>query len=170
MLLDLVKLGVSPRPFDFTMRPGEIDLETAGVELASEVNVRGEARKNEAGVEVKGTANGALEIDCTRCLKAVATPFDIEFDVSFISPEHASSAKEIQLNQADLGADVFGGEELDLNELVREQILLSLPEQTLCREDCEGLCQNCGADLNEGDCGCGDEDIDPRWAALKGLK
>lgn len=170
MLLDLVSLGVSPKPFEFTIRPGDIDLETEGIDVASDIAVRGEARRNAAGVEVAGSINGKLNIDCTRCLKPVETPLDTAFDVSFIDQENTPEDKELQLQQADLSADVLQGDELDLTELAREQILLSLPEQTFCREDCHGLCPACGRDLNEGDCDCGSDEIDPRWAALKGLK
>jgi len=170
MLLDLVSLGASPKPFEFKLRPGDIDLETEGINVASDVAVRGEARKNAAGIEVAGFVTGALNVDCTRCLKATETPLDVAFDVSFISQENAPEDKELQLQQADLSADVLQGDELDLSDLVREQILLSLPEQAFCREDCHGLCPVCGKDLNEGDCECENDEIDPRWAALKGLK
>ena len=170
MLLDLVSLGASPKPFEFKLWPGDIDLETEGIDVASDITVRGEARKNAAGVEVEGTIKGSLKIDCTRCLKPVESPLDTAFDVSFISRENAPGDRELQLQQADLSADVLPGDELDLSELAREQILLSLPEQTFCREDCRGLCPACGKDLNEGDCDCENDEIDPRWAALKGLK
>ena len=170
MLLDLVSLGASPKPFEFTLRPADIDLETEGINVASDIAVRGEARKNAAGVEVAGSIKGKLNIDCTRCLKAIENPLDVAFDVSFISPENSPEDKELQLHQADLSADVLQGDELDLRELAREQILLSLPEQAFCREDCRGLCPVCGKDLNEGSCDCEDDEIDPRWAALKGLK
>jgi uncharacterized protein len=53
---------------------------------------------------------------------------------------------------------------------VREQILLNLPEQVFCKEDCKGLCQKCGANRNLIDCKCDSDETDPRWAALKNLK
>ncbi|MEO7658752.1 MAG: DUF177 domain-containing protein, partial [Pyrinomonadaceae bacterium] len=59
---------------------------------------------------------------------------------------------------------------IDMAEVVREQLLLVQPEQIFCREDCKGLCPQCGANLNLIDCKCADDDIDPRWAALKNLK
>jgi len=65
---------------------------------------------------------------------------------------------------------VFEGDELDLTELVREQILLNLPEQTFCNPDCKGLCPKCGQNRNLIDCNCEENETDPRWAALKNLK
>jgi uncharacterized protein len=59
---------------------------------------------------------------------------------------------------------------IDTAEVVREQILLAIPDQVFCREDCKGLCPKCGANLNLIDCKCSDDDIDPRWAALRNLK
>jgi uncharacterized protein len=59
---------------------------------------------------------------------------------------------------------------IDVAELVREQILLNLPEQVFCAEDCKGLCPQCGANRNLIDCKCEEKEIDPRWAALKNLK
>jgi uncharacterized protein len=69
-----------------------------------------------------------------------------------------------------MGVDIVEGEQIDLKELAREQILLNLPEQVVCSEACKGLCEKCGADRNTDECRCGNDDIDPRWAALKGLK
>jgi uncharacterized protein len=58
---------------------------------------------------------------------------------------------------------------IDLAPLVRELSLLALPIKVLCRPDCQGLCQECGANLNLGDCGCAENEIDPRLAALGSL-
>ena len=69
-----------------------------------------------------------------------------------------------------MGLAAFEGDSIDLDELVREQILLALPTRHLCREDCKGLCQKCGADLNAGDCSCEQGETDPRWAALADFK
>ena len=79
-------------------------------------------------------------------------------------------SKETHLESSDLDTDVIDGNELDLAEVAREQIVLNLPEQVLCSEDCKGICPTCGTDLNEGECRCREDDIDPRWQALKELK
>jgi uncharacterized protein len=64
---------------------------------------------------------------------------------------------------------VFDGEALDVDEIVKEQILLAVPTRMLCREDCKGICPQCGVDKNTGECNCETKEIDPRWAALKNL-
>ena len=61
-------------------------------------------------------------------------------------------------------------DQVDHEPLAREAVLLELPQAPLCRDDCRGLCATCGADLNEGPCGCVPEDRDARWAALDALR
>jgi len=68
-----------------------------------------------------------------------------------------------------MSVSVFDGEAIDVDEIVKEQIVLAVPTRMLCREDCKGICPECGADRNKGDCNCATNDIDPRWAALKDL-
>ena len=65
---------------------------------------------------------------------------------------------------------IESGVEIDVDEIVREQILLAVPARVLCVEDCKGICATCGTDLNAGDCNCESQDVDPRWAALKSLR
>jgi uncharacterized protein len=103
-------------------------------------------------------------------LTSIKQDLDVVFQVDFIGKDLFSDSKEAQLERSDLDTDVIEGNELDLTEVAREQILLNLPETVLCREDCRGICPTCGKDLNEGDCSCGGGEIDPRWAALKDLK
>jgi uncharacterized protein len=147
MIVDLLTLTDQPLAFDFKIAPEEIDLQTEGVKVTGEADVRGELSKNAAKTDVSGAVKVPLEVDCTRCLTPVRTLLDIRFDV-----------------------DVVEGNELDLTHLAREQILLNLPETILCREDCKGICPKCGSDLNAGNCNCSEDEIDPRWAALKDLK
>jgi uncharacterized protein len=95
---------------------------------------------------------------------------DFAFRDIFVSPERFESTVEAQLDAEDMDVSVFEGETLDLAEVVREQILLFLPEQVFCSGDCRGLCPKCGIDLNLKSCDCPQLEIDPRWAGLKDLK
>ena len=89
---------------------------------------------------------------------------------AFVTEENYTSEKEAEVRNDDLNVSIYDGEKIDLTDLVREQILLDLPTQILCREDCKGLCQKCGANLNEVNCNCAENETDPRWSALKNLK
>lgn len=105
-----------------------------------------------------------------RCLVPQAMPIDITVEREFVAEERMAANAENELSPDDLNVDLLQGDKLDLTEIAREEILLALPQQFFCREDCKGLCEKCGADLNLKDCECGGEEIDPRWAALKNLK
>jgi len=170
MIVDLLSVSDEPLPFNFKIAANEIDLDTEGVQIIGDIEVIGELRKNAAKTDVRGSIKAPVEIECTRCLTPVKRELDIVFDVDFIDRELFPDSKETHLESSDLETDVIDGNELDLTQVAREQILLNLPEQVLCREDCKGICPTCGNDLNEGDCTCSDDNIDPRWAALKDLK
>ena len=170
MIVDLLSVSDEPLPFNFKIAANQIDLDTEGVQIIGDIEVIGELRKNAAKTDVRGSIKAPVEIECTRCLTPVKRELDIVFDVDFIDRELFPDSKETHLESSDLETDVIDGNELDLTQVAREQILLNLPEQVLCREDCKGICPTCGNDLNEGDCTCSDDNIDPRWAALKDLK
>jgi uncharacterized protein len=170
MKVDLLSLSDEARPFDFNIGPDEIDLDTEGIKIAGDVEMIGEVRKNAAKTDVRGSVKVPIEIECTRCLAPIRSELDIVFDIDFVGRELLPESKETHLENSDLDTDLIEDDEIDLTEIAREQILLNLPETTLCREECKGICPTCGEDLNEADCQCGEDDIDPRWAALKNLK
>ena len=170
MIVDLLSVTDEPLPFDFKIEPGNIDLDTEGAHITGDIAVSGELRKDAAKTDVSGEIRAPLEVECTRCLTPVKRDLKIVFEVDFVGKELFPESKETHLENSDLDTDLLDSNEIDLSQVAREQILLNLPEQNLCREDCKGICPTCGKDLNEADCNCGDDEIDPRWAALKDLK
>lgn len=170
MIIDLITLESSPCDFDFRLAPGEIDLDGAEAKIKDAVEVSGRATKRIAQTDVAGVIRAELEIECTRCLQPIDKKFEIPFAAAFVTPENYTQAREAEVNAADLDVSILEGNEIDLTELVREQILLNLPEQIFCREDCQGLCEKCGANRNLVNCNCLEKEVDPRWAALKNLK
>jgi uncharacterized protein len=170
MIIDLITLENSPYEFDFELMPEEIDLDGEDAKLKTAARVKGKLTKHIAQTDVEGTIRAELELECTRCLEKIDKNFEIPFEAAFVAPENYTQAKEAELNAGDLDVSILEGNEIDLTELVREQLLLNLPEQVFCREDCKGLCEKCGANRNLINCNCLDEEVDPRWAALKNLK
>lgn len=92
---------------------------------------------------------------CDRCLAQAEAAERYRFEEDF------------RRGEATDDEDVFGDDGIDLLPLVRDTVLAALPIRNLCRPDCKGLCPKCGADLNQGDCGCDREVVDPRLEALK---
>ena len=122
-------------------------------------------------VQLEGSLKAMVEFDCDRCLKVLSLPIDQTFDLVYIPPLKPSGAHdEKELGNDDLSVGFYQGQAIDLDDVVREQVELALPMSRLCKEDCLGLCQQCGADLNEGACQCDGRESDPRWEALKELK
>lgn len=121
------------------------------------------------GIRVTGTIAGTLPLECTRCTAPVDFPFEAEVDEFFtratlplLSPE---GREEVEVPREE--SYRLEGDELELNEMVNDQIILSLPIRRLCREDCRGVCPSCGADLNREECGCGETPDDPRLEKLR---
>lgn len=169
MIIDLIKQGNSPFDFDLSIPPSEIDLEGENISLRGDVSAKGRLTKRIVQTDVEGEIRAGVEIDCTRCLRPVERMLEIPFHVSYTAPENYTDEKEAELRGDDLDLAISEDDRVDMIELVREQILLNLPEQVLCKEDCKGLCPKCGADRNLIDCKCEEKEIDPRWAALEDL-
>ncbi|RCX21364.1 uncharacterized protein DFP94_102111 [Fontibacillus phaseoli] len=113
-------------------------------------------------VKVTGTLTGELDMTCSRCLKPLSHKVDIKFEESFKQSDHP----EAESQDEDEEIQVVAEDKVDLTPYIEESFLLNLPFAALCKEDCKGLCPNCGTDRNERDCGCNTERIDPRLASL----
>lgn len=147
----------------------DVDLELPNARVTRPVRLIGTAVKSSSGVVIRGNVTGLIEIDCDRCLEPVEQPLDIEFDLEFEPIQRLDGRANLELHASEMKVDALDGSEIDIAEIAREQILLDLPHQFFCSEDCKGLCEKCGTNLNLKDCDCENEEIDPRWAALKNL-
>ncbi len=170
MIVGLTTLKDSETSFDFSITPEELELESEAANLKNEVRAQVKLKKGIAQTDVEGTILADVGIDCSRCLQPTENALEILFKAVFVTPENYTEAKEAELGGEDLEVSIFDGDEIDLTELVREQILLNLPIQVFCQENCQGLCPKCGANQNLIDCKCEEIEIDPRWASLKNLK
>ena len=123
-----------------------------------------------------GTFEGHLAVACSRCIGPVRLEISEKLHVTFMPPsempdEAATTESEEgpEVPEGDLDVFPFDGEKVDVEPLLREQFVLAVPFAPLCSETCKGLCPQCGIDLNTGTCAC-EKPMDPRLAALKGLK
>lgn len=123
--------------------------------------------RHDRDILLRGHLAGALTCTCSRCLALYLEPLAIDFDLLLHQGIAPGGEEEIELTAAELDEDYFLGDDLDLTGYLREQILLALPLKPLCRQDCQGLCPRCGADLNQGPCGCQPVEFNPAFAKLK---
>jgi uncharacterized protein len=124
--------------------------------------------------QVEGRITGKVILACSRCLAATECPLRNTFRLTFarrIPGDAADSPPEARELQAEeLGVVLFEGDQIDFRDIIQEQVILAIPMQPICRQDCRGLCARCGANLNDGPCDCRWDDVDPRLAILKTLK
>lgn len=159
----------SEKAIDETLAAEVLDLDLPNARIVLNVRLMCRAIKTAGIVGLIGRLTGNLEIDCDRCLLPVERPIDIELDLEFAPEQQLGSEASLELHSEDMKLDAIEGSEIDLVAIAREQILLDLPQQFFCEEDCKGLCEKCGTNLNLKDCDCEGGEIDPRWAALKNL-
>lgn len=171
MRIEVENLSEGGQEFAHVYAPGELELDGEQAALSRAARVEGRASRRGEEIRVRGHVETGVRVGCDRCLAPVEMPLEVEFETAFIPQERAAGqADHVELLVEDMGLAAFEGDAVDLDELVREQILLALPNRQLCREDCRGLCPDCGADLNAGRCGCARDEADPRWAALADWK
>jgi uncharacterized protein len=121
-------------------------------------------------VHVHGWLQTGLDLQCCRCLGNFAYPLASQIDVTLIPETDLALEEEVELEKQDLEAIFFSGDEVDLSGLIREQIILNVPFKALCHEECRGLCSRCGANQNDGECGCEVETRVSVFDALKDIK
>jgi DUF177 domain-containing protein len=170
MLLDLTRYRQPVSQFGRTFPPNEVEQEGDVYRIATPVQVDLAIHKDKDRFRLVGTAKTELELQCGRCLEPFRMPFDEAIDVRYLPASELSSEEEREVEEEDLDTSYYRDDQIDLNELLREQFYLALPMKPLCRDECAGLCPQCGTNLNTGTCQCTSQWEDPRLAPLKGLK
>ena len=151
----------------------EIDdllLDDEEIRLVEPAEIQGRVRRVGTEVELRGRVSARLEVPCGRCLNPVEVPISTGFNERFVRAVSWAADEQHELQEEDLNVAVFDGEGIELDDLAREEILLAVPANVLCREDCRGLCPTCGTNRNQSDCQCETNEVDSRWQKLKGLQ
>lgn len=158
--------------FDVDIPEGEIDYLDGELRQATPLKAAGKVELFTGSlgeIRVKGHLSVVMEDECGRCLEPARFPIDSDFSLYYRPVEGGyGDEKEIDAGEAEMG--FYEGEGLELNEVLREQVLLALPMQRVCSENCKGICPVCGQNRNQMECQCQAEATDDRWAALKALK
>jgi uncharacterized protein len=167
LVLDTRELGRRPgsqRKKSFSAgAPAELGIEILGVPEGSPVDIDLRLEAVMEGVLVTGTAQAALEGECARCLAAIEDTVQVDIQELFVydDPDHSHRGDDLDDDVSRLEGDL-----IDLEPLLRDAVVLALPFQPLCRDDCPGLCVECGARLADDPDHGHDDPVDPRWAAL----
>ena len=132
--------------------------------LSEPVSFTGRVINNGDGLfEVCGSYQTKLQLICSRCLSPFELPVAGEITALYGSSPHEDADGELAVHS-------FSGDNIELDELLLSEISFALPMHPLCKEDCRGLCPECGTDLNHDACSCAKEQIDPRWEKLAYFK
>lgn len=170
--------------------------ESGGFSLVTATPLSASFKKVSGRIFVKGSFAAQLKCPCKRCTTDVPVPISVDFSLRMVQEQaparegdedealpsrrrkaqqkkdddgQAQVAASFELDEID--AEPFDGKTIDLDPVVREQVLLALPVSVVCKEDCRGLCPVCGQDLNVQDCGHGKvKEVDVRLAKLKDIK
>lgn len=150
------------------------DIEEPSVQLDEDLKIVGplighvRMRRINQGLLVDGWVDLTLELSCTRCLKTFEQPMHVPFEERFYPTVDVVTGAPVQPVDEEDAFPIDGHHLVDLTEPVRQQVLLAIPMVTLCKEDCAGLCAQCGKDLNLGPCSC-EPEPDTRMSILKTL-
>jgi uncharacterized protein len=141
--------------------PADLGIAVIGVPPGSPVELDLRLESVVEGVLVTGTATVQLRGECVRCLGPISDELEVEIQELYVYPGVEPDDDLVSRLQGDL---------IDLEPVLRDAVVLDLPFQPLCRDDCAGLCVECGANFNEDPNHRHESDLDPRWAALRGLE
>jgi len=169
MRIELENLEGGKGDFAHVYQPDDLNPVDERISLTQPATVSGKVRLAGNEVFVNGHVETRAQVECDRCLQPVEAPVNTEFALEYIPGSEYESGGAAELTEAEMSVSVFDGQAIDVDEIVKEQIVLAVPTRMLCREDCKGICPECGADRNKGDSNCTTGDTDPRWAALKNL-
>lgn len=178
MFLDVKDLELQPLEFADEFAPGVIELgnearqkgplkASGRAEVVEEHHGKHEILKD---IRLRGKLSAQLELPCARCLETVSQDIKREFELLYRPLGSDAGRDELSVTDAEAEIGYYQGEGLQLEDVLREQVLLALPLKVTCREDCKGLCPQCGKNLNQERCSCSIEVEDPRWAALKEVR
>lgn len=157
---NLLNIEGSIEKIDASIKISDDYFSDLGILFKDTINISGSISNVRGVLVLNLKAYGKYIALCARCLKEITLNFDFDINQSFIKEESLTDNDEYE---------IISGTTIDIEKIVNENILLSLDSKNLCSDDCKGLCQICGANLNNNDCGCEVSNWDERFDILKDL-
>jgi uncharacterized protein len=172
------ELEREPVEFNLELAAGAVDFGEDAEQIgglaangrAEVIHEHHDAHEVVADIRLRGHYAGRFRVPCARCIEPVELPLAADFDLIFrpAGTDGATGERSISAPETEIG--YYQKDSLLLEDVLREQVLLSLPVRTLCKPDCKGLCPRCGVNRNIEACNCSEGSSDPRWEALSGLR
>jgi uncharacterized protein len=172
MFLSIKEMEVRKIRFDEIFEPGQIDFQGEEMQQAGPLHVTGAAellQNTDGEVRIQGNLTVRMKSECDRCLGEAIFPLETRLDLFYRPMSYIARDEEIEIDEGEAEIGFYEGEGMVLEDILREQILLLLPMQRVCREDCKGICPVCGKNRNEVACNCRLETTDDRWQALRDI-
>ena len=172
MFISLQELETKTVRFDVDLPPGKIEFDSK-IKQSSDLKAKGSARllnRTLGEIRMEGDVAVAIEGTCDRCLDRAQYTIQNQFDLVYVPGSEGSAGKEDEIEQGALDVGYYEGAGVELNDVLREVMLLALPMQLICGQDCRGICPVCGQNRNQSDCGCSPQSSDDRWNKLKMLR
>ncbi len=173
MIVDLAELRLKQRPIyvDSDFQENQLLVKSKIARLTEPVHSNLKVSLESDRVKVEGRLAAVLCLTCCRCAREFEKSAEKNFMLTYVpDPKSGRDGEEFELEYADLDVGFYWGDQLDLAVVLSEQILLEIPMKPICQEECKGLCDQCGVDLNLSTCDCTRELADPRLAALADIK
>jgi uncharacterized protein len=172
MFLSVKEMEVREVRFDETFEPGRIDFSGEDLEQSSPLHAAGSAEvlpHTGGEVRIQGRYTVEMGAQCDRCLARARFPLDTGFDLFYRPMSVIAREEEVEIHEGDTEIGFYEDGGMELEDILREQIILALPMQRVCSEACKGICPVCGKNRNEVNCDCKVENTDDRWGALRDL-
>jgi len=171
MVFDIEEISGGSLNFSLLLNKDRLEIDQAGLSVNVDIAVSGSLTRVGDDVYLKGKVMTDVVASCSRCLATLSYPIDSDLKSHFVSADRYISAREVELHASDIDTEVYENQQIDLTQSVRDGILLAVPVICLCKENCKGICSQCGKNLNQGVCNCPSEPfLDPRLEVLKVFK
>ena len=170
MFFSVRELELRKAHFDVALPPGQLDFSDNHLKQSGPLHAVGEAELISLAlgeIRVKGFYKVVIDADCDRCLEPAEFNIEKRFDLYYHPESSQTTAGETHLSEGESEIGFYEGDGLALNDMLREQVLLDLPMQRVCKPDCKGVCPYCGQNRNTTICNCQAAPVDDRWNALK---
>ena len=172
MVFGIEEIGDEGLCFNLVLKEDQLEIDQVGLNVNVDITINGSLTRIGDDVYLKGTVTTSVDTSCSRCLGTLSYPVDSDLKSHFVPSDDRSTLKrDVELHASDIDAEVYENQQIDLAQSIRDSILLSVPVICLCKEECKGICSQCGKNLNQRLCKCENESfIDPRLESLKILK